>query len=721
MDISLLNAGLAAGAAAAAVPFVLHLIMKQKPKHIIFPALQLIRERQKRSRKKLKVKNWLLLLARMALFALMALALARPTLYTEVPLGDQEVDTAMAFVIDTSLSMQYTDRGVDRLKEAKTRAAEILKKATDRSEIFVIDSAEPSRPLPISPTLALKRIDALTLRAANRPLNSSLVQAYAAVGASKLPRREVYVLSDLAQSGWDLASTKVVEELNKLEATKIKINTFLLRLTPKDVKNVAVISAEPSSTIAAQGDSLEIRAKIRSFGQKASRVAKLEIDGEARGQSPLELPENGDVEAVFFTPSTLALGLHQGVVRLTGGSDFMEFDDVRYFSFSIQPASRILLVAPTEVDALFVKNALAPEASAALGGAPQLYKVERVVPSEFPSRAAAGLKPFTAIFLLNVDQLPDAAWSLLNTYVRDGGGLVIGLGDRVKADSYNSEIASQLLPAKLLSISPKTTGGTFGRFDAAHPLFNRFAKSLDGELAKVPIYRYWLLEPQGGRACLWFSDNKPALVERTFSGSKTGHVLLWASPLSRRPEINSPAAWNEFPTSWSFLSLMLETASYLSGSASQQLNYEAGQDALIALDPAKTASSYNVTSPESNASERLSAPTNSSTLVIPTPQGLGNWQVSGKTAENVDLKYGFSVNPPAAESIVVPLADKDFVGIFGKEDNFRLADDAAGLKREQGDVRNGFEIFPWIMMFILLLVTAENLLANRFHRETTPA
>src|SRR6476620_831315 len=104
MDISLLHAGLAAGAALAAVPVILHLFMRQTPKHVIFPALRLVRERQKRSRKRLKIKNWLLLLARMALIALMALALARPKLYSSVPLGDREVPTAMALVFDTSLS-----------------------------------------------------------------------------------------------------------------------------------------------------------------------------------------------------------------------------------------------------------------------------------------------------------------------------------------------------------------------------------------------------------------------------------------------------------------------------------------------------------------------------------------------------------------------------------------------------------------------------------------
>ena len=52
MNISLLHAGLAGGAALAAIPLILHLLMRQTPKHVIFPALRLIRERQKQSKKR---------------------------------------------------------------------------------------------------------------------------------------------------------------------------------------------------------------------------------------------------------------------------------------------------------------------------------------------------------------------------------------------------------------------------------------------------------------------------------------------------------------------------------------------------------------------------------------------------------------------------------------------------------------------------------------------
>ncbi len=39
MEMSLIHAGLAAGAALAALPVILHLFMRQTPKHVIFPAL----------------------------------------------------------------------------------------------------------------------------------------------------------------------------------------------------------------------------------------------------------------------------------------------------------------------------------------------------------------------------------------------------------------------------------------------------------------------------------------------------------------------------------------------------------------------------------------------------------------------------------------------------------------------------------------------------------
>ena len=720
MEFSLLHAGLAAGAGLAAVPLILHLLMRQTPRHVIFPALRLIQARHKQSKKRLRIKNWLLLIARMALLALMALALARPTLTTDTPLGDSEVDTAIALVVDTSLSMEYTERGKDRLQEAKARAAEILNRATDGSEVFVIDSASPAREIPISPALALKRVEALTLRDANKPLNAAVSLAYEEVGASKLARREIYVLSDLAKSAWDLGSTTVAEAAKKANTPKPTISAYVLRLAPKEIEDVAVVEVELAATAAVQGEKLEVKAKLRSWGPKTTRVVELRIDDVPKDKrGPLEIPASGEVEVAFTTPTTLAPGLHRGEIRLGGQTDFLPFDDSRYFTFLVQPSQKVLIVTDDQADSFETSRALAPFSDTLAPGAPQLVKVDAISAEEFGRRGRSILKDYSAVYLLNVARPSEADWKALTGYVREGGGLVVALGARSEPTSYNGKAAAPLLPAQLETIKPKGANTFFARADLAHPLFLRFPREIDAEFSRIPAYRAWNVKPQDSRTLLSFTDGSPALLERTFQGPKAGHVLLWTLPLRVNPVAG--AGWSELPRSWGFLEAVLQSVAYLSGTAADRLNYEAGEDAVLPVDPNRRSATYQVVGPDPKYNESIALPPTSEKLVVANPQVRGQWKVEGKARDGTPVLLGFSVNPPESETIVAPLAESELVTVFGAKENVRLAQDAEGLIREQRNGRVGFELFPWLMALILLLVTLENLLANKFHRERTEA
>jgi len=294
----MINAGLAAGAALAALPVILHLFMRQTPKHIIFPALRLVRERQKRSRKRMRIKNWLLLLARMAVLALMALALARPRLYSQMPLGDESVPTALGLVFDTSLSMSYKENGKTRLDEAKERARALLDKVPDSSMVFVVDSSQPGVPFGLPPASARKRVDELAVHPVNRPLNAAMGQAYAAVAECDRQRHEVYVLTDLARTSWN--PEQRAEGLDRVEKAKStpggKIATFILRLGTTEVEDVAIDTAQPASTVATQGEALEIRGRVHAQGPKpASRVVESYLDGRKKGQNHVELSPSRSV------------------------------------------------------------------------------------------------------------------------------------------------------------------------------------------------------------------------------------------------------------------------------------------------------------------------------------------------------------------------------------------------------------------------------------------
>ena len=729
-----MHAGLAAGAGLAALPVILHLFMKQKPKRVIFPALRLIRERQKRAKKQLKIKNWLLLAARMLLLALMALALAQPSINSEsaLPLGTGEVATALGLVIDTSLSMDYTERGQDRLTEAKTRAKEILQKATNDTEVFVIDSADPVKPVALTPASALKRIESLTLKAANRPLNAALVQAHQVVGESKLPRREVYVLTDLTASSWELTSARDTEALTKVPDSKANVQTYILRLTPKDVRNVAIVAAEPSSITPSEGEPVEIVATIRSsYAEPIERVAEFFIDGEKnkRDQKVVKLAAHGEEVVSFLTPAKLEPGLHQGMIKLSGQPDPMSFDDVRYFTFHSQAARKVLVVADTRTDAEFVEKALAPyvpgggdPAAVGVGGDPAApvaaFQVERVSHRQFSEKSASALKEFVCVFLLNLDRLTSTDWGRLRAYVLDGGGLVVAPGDRADLTGYVGASAEATLPGKLEG-KPTSQDTNFGQADFTHPLFSRYPRQIAAELANVPVYHHWEVKPvDSARVLLRYTDGAPALIERIFKGARTGRVLLWTTPLSRRVARNMEGAWNEFPQSWTFLSLLLETVPYLAGMAGERLNYDAGENAVLIIDPARRATNYAVQGPDPKLTERLSVPATSDTLVIATPSKAGQWTVTGQSTGGDKQNLGFSLNALASESEVVPLKPEDLAGLFGGKDRYQVADDPTSLERAQAKGRFGFELFPLVMFLILGLVTAENLLANKFHRDS---
>jgi hypothetical protein len=740
MDISFIHAGLAAGAALAALPVILHLFMRQTPKHVIFPALRLIRERQKRSRKKLRIRNWLLLLARMAVISLMALALARPRIYSQTSLGDQEVPTALGLVFDTSLSMGYRERDKTRLDEAKERAFDILKKTPDSSQVFVVDSAEPGVPIGLSPAAARKRIEGLTLRATSYPLNTALGLVYSAVADSERPRHEVYVLTDLARSAWDRNSK--IDGLDKIQKVKTGVATYVLKLTPEEIRDVAIVEAEPTSRVVSAGDSVEIQVKLRSRGPATTRLVELffNADGDEttakeqgstkkeikKGQQQVQIQPNGESECRFLLPKLPAgSDLHQGHVHIGGGTDPLVADDDRYFTFKVQPAPKVLLVSDLAIDSEFVALAIDPNPTGSEAGTPRFCHAERLTTEQFESRSDEVMKDCACIFLLNVERLGETTWERLNRYVHDGGGLVVGLGHRPTPANYNGQAASQLLPATLgQRQDPKPLMTNFGKVtDYTHPLFRRFGKEMDPVLSQVPVYHYWsITKPEDSRVLMEFADSHPALVERTFHGPKAGRVLLWTTPLSRRSDrdLNPDFAWNEFPLPdyWPFYAIMLQTVPYLAGTSSERLTEEAGEDVVLPVDPLRRFKNYAVQGPNDRSVDRLSPPVTSDSLVIVAPQAVGHWTVTATGSNGERMKTGFSINPPPKEFDFAPLEARDLDQLFGSRQGYVLADDPESLQRAVQKGRVGQEMFPWLMALILIVVTAENVLANRFYRES---
>jgi hypothetical protein len=377
----------------------------------------------------------------------------------------------------------------------------------------------------------------------------------------------------------------------------------------------------------------------------------------------------------------------------------------------------VLVLADEEKDAEFIADALDP--AALPPGVPRTCHVDPLLTRQLTDRVRDSLKDYTCIFLNNVAHLNDADWARLNAYVRDGGGLVIGLGNACDVPNYNAPTATPLVPATLDKKTNPVPKTTFGKVhDYTHPLFNRYAKELEPVLSQVPVWHYWAVAPaEGSRTLLSYADNAPALIERTLKGAKTGRILLWTTPLARRAKREDPNAWNEFPEPqfWPFVAILLQTVPYMAGTTGERLNYEAGQDAILPIDPTRRFKNYVVEGVDAKTSDRHSPPATSDALVVVSP-AIGRWRVTASGSNGEKAAMGFSVNPPVSEMQLTRLESAELEQLFGK-DGYALADDLDSLTRATIRSRVGFELFPWLMALILLLVTAENFLANKFYRE----
>ncbi|MBI1346507.1 hypothetical protein GC163_09480 [bacterium] len=78
--ISILHPLLLIGLVLAAIPVALHLLLRARPKKLMFPALRLLQQRRMQNQRRMRLRHIWLLLLRMGVIAVLVIALARPTL-----------------------------------------------------------------------------------------------------------------------------------------------------------------------------------------------------------------------------------------------------------------------------------------------------------------------------------------------------------------------------------------------------------------------------------------------------------------------------------------------------------------------------------------------------------------------------------------------------------------------------------------------------------------
>jgi hypothetical protein len=217
-------------AAAAVVPLLLHLMRRHVGARVEFPAARYLRRAEREHSRSLRLRNLLLMLLRLAIVLALALAAARPFVRG---VGGEHGPTALAIVLDNSLSTGAGLDGAavfDRLRDA---SAALLRSATPADRLWIVTADGQVRGGTREQLSSeLHRLEPVAQRG---DLSLALGRAAAAVQGSGFPTRRVAVATDGQQTAWRDATR-----------TAVPIAVFVPAGAPPANRWIQSVSAEPA-------------------------------------------------------------------------------------------------------------------------------------------------------------------------------------------------------------------------------------------------------------------------------------------------------------------------------------------------------------------------------------------------------------------------------------------------------------------------------------------
>ncbi len=726
------------GAVFLAVPVLVHLIMRQKPKHLFFPAFRFLLQRHRTNQRKLRLRHLLLLALRMLLIAAICLALARPKVFSErINLGGDR-PVAVVLVFDTSLSMEYASAGRSRLDEAKRRAAELLAEIPDGSRVAVLDTAEPIGEWLPTLSLARERIAELKLRPNNSPVTSRLGEAYRLLGDPEVDAegtqeplpRFLYVFSDRTPQSWEHSRSKDLQQAR--DRLTQPVHGVYIDVGVEQPVDVALLSPYLPRQVVPVHDKVVLQVTVHATGAPCDTEVLCRIDKEdIADKKPVKL-EAGQSSVLTFERAGLKLGPHQAEVTLAT-ADALPFNNALFATFEVRGSRRVLILVDDLREAEFLKLALQDswKETPSRGFQCDVLRVSEagaLGPEELSSK-------YQAICLLSVAKPSSDLWERLLVYVEKGGGLaVMPGGQELDKEAYNTDsFARRLLPGQLVQVikAAAEPGVRWNENTYQHhalvTTFKLWKTTYDVDFEKVPADadRYWEVTPYASDAyvIVKYADPKgrPALLERNFDRNKVrGRVLLYTTPLDKRHLVygDSPGKqrpWNDYLTDWFYPVLVNETVGYLAGDAEDaNLNHLSGQTVRVSLPAASHSPTYNLEGPGLSTSEstvvRLEGQSELALRQAVTP---GNYRLH----EGDKILANFSVNVPPEESQLEPRVPPEQIEeLLGPKALLAVGHGSNLREALQGRFNQPLELFPWLMIGILLVLAVENLLANKFYR-----
>lgn len=691
-------------AAAVAAPVIIHLVMRTRPREVVFPAMRFVLKSHMANRARLKLKHLILLAMRMLAVLLLVGLLAGPKWVSAGGGGGVE-PLAVVVAIDNSGSMGYRFAGQTHLAAGKALARRFVEQLPPGSRVGVLYGANGSSATDASAALHIDRALAQRLIAEAPPsaepvaVGPLLEQATALLEGSPLKRRAVLLLNDRTAVGWQGVRTGPLGRADGVEV-------LLADCWRGEDVNFSLGDVRLEHELTPVGAAGFVRTTVRCGRSGGELGVGLRLNGQPAGRAAVTLRRAFDEAVVEFAAVADAAGLIEGEIVLEA-DDPLAMDNVRYFTLTAEPPETMLVVRDPasvgreELTGFLLSSAVAP--AGRLGG--QLVRPRALSADDL---GAAVLAEAAIVLLANVSALSEAQWSLLGDYVRDGGRLWVIPGDLTGAAGLSAPAAQAVLPVRAGGVEMLDPPARFSSAGLAGPYVQPFVGDENPPLSQVEIYRRFGVEAlaSGATTELAFDDGRPAIASRTLG---RGRVLWWSF---------SPAEqWSDLRMRAQFPILASRAAMVLLGADRQPMNYVLGQSVALAVPPELLGTPAVVQPP--GGPERPVAVDRRTGQIALRPNQAGHWRVR-LAPGSAEQTLGFAVSAPAAESDLTLLSAEQIADLLAPLP-VTVAATAEQIKPVAEAETTAHDLLPPLALLAAGLLIAESFLANRFYRRAADA
>lgn len=537
--LSFANPAMLHGLWVALAPILIHLLNRRRTVTVPFSNVALIQSLQHDRMRRVRIKQWLLLLLRTLLIALLALAFARPTLKEAAQGGGAH--TSAVILVDRSLSMRYT--GVfDGIRERLDETLSLFDSQDDVRVIVFDERAE----LVGDGTVADVRLAIRDLAPgyAATDVTPALEMAGGLLTGVEQLNREVFILSDFVAGGW----LGIRDSIDGLQASTV----FIVRPVERAGANVSVAELSVAGGLLGVGSRTSLTVTLVNHGRTARPEVGVDVSVDerrvARRLVSLAAGETLSVD-VPFTPETGG----DLVIRaeLEASDDLVE-DNVRRSVVHVPDRIRVTLVGSTN-DRHFVEQVLAAEGDAVDVGVVDRLTLESVAESDV-----------IVVWMSN----PGSEIDVLAEHVETGGGLLMFLPPDVNTRIYNERFLPRILPGRLVGIEGRPGGLTHVKLKPPEDGHVVVRQLVDPNAFNSPEFkvRYRLEAGPGVGAILSYTDGAVALAEST---PGDGRVLLLTS--------NTDPEWSDLALSGLFVPLVHRASRYLASGSFGRSDFVAGR------------------------------------------------------------------------------------------------------------------------------------------------